>query len=56
MGNPSLDESKKTYTQLGYANGPGGLRAIRTRNLTDEETSKKRIYICNQALNRILCS
>jgi alkaline phosphatase len=29
-----------TFTTLLYANGPGGLRAIRTRNLTHEETCK----------------
>ena len=29
-----------TFTSLLYGNGPGGLRQIRTRNLTNEETGK----------------
>ena len=39
-GDPSLDKFNKTYTHLGYANGPGGLQSMRTKNLTDEQTSK----------------
>lgn len=34
-----------TYTPLGYANGPGGLKKIRTTNLTNEQTSIKNIFL-----------
>lgn len=29
-----------TFTSLSYGNGPGGLKQIRERNLTEEETCK----------------
>jgi alkaline phosphatase len=35
---PSNTAPNLTFTTLLYANGPGGLRKIRTRNLTQEET------------------
>ena len=38
---PVLDESLNlTYTALSYANGPGAIKKIRTKNLTEEETGK----------------
>ena len=36
---PNLGGNNLTYTALLYGNGPGNLRQIRTKNLTDEETS-----------------
>lgn len=41
---PKLDSKNQTYTSLNYANGPGGLKKIRNRNLTDEETSKEWLF------------
>lgn len=43
-GEPKLDKKNQTYTSLNYANGPGGLKKIRNRNLTDEETSKAMVF------------
>jgi hypothetical protein len=38
-----------TFTSLLYGNGPGGIRKIRTKNLTNEETSNKN-YIQESAI------
>ena len=38
-----------TYTSLLYGNGPGGIRKIRTRNLTNEETGHKN-YVQESAI------
>lgn len=36
----NVSDLNTTFTSLAYANGPGGLREIRTRNLTHEEVRK----------------
>ncbi len=40
----NLSDSQLTYTSLAYANGPGGLKDIRTKNLTDEEVCESSRY------------
>ncbi len=45
-GDPSLDKFNKTYTHLGYANCRGGLQSMRTKNLNDEQTSKRFFDFC----------
>lgn len=37
----TLSDSNLTYTSISYGNGPGGLKKIRTHNLTNTETEKK---------------
>ncbi len=39
----NLSNSNLTYTSLAYANGPGGLLKIRTKNLTDDEVGMYRL-------------
>ena len=36
----NTSDANLTYTSLGYANGPGGLRKIRTHNLTNQEVGE----------------
>lgn len=43
-----------TFTVLNYANGPGGLKKIRYRNLTDDETSKHLICLGNKKMRDFL--
>ena len=38
---PVLDEKNfLSYTALAYANGPGAIKEIRNKNLTNEQTGK----------------
>lgn len=37
----NVSDSNLTYTSILYGNGPGGLKKIRTHNLTNDVTSKK---------------
>lgn len=36
--NANVSDANLTFTSILYGNGPGGLKSIRTRNLTNEET------------------
>lgn len=39
-----LSSAGYTFTSLSYGNGPGGLKEIRKRNLTEKETSSVKIF------------